>query len=254
MKKYANIMCGILTPLDTTSAEKGKLILEALARHPWAAPTHVGNTEPIRNHYSGPGTCASNWADPFLWKNDSSKIEGAVWFGRGKKHSCLYIGGDPKRTSFDQGKWINLLTDLCSALRADFGYIHLTTNEEMSDANIPHDCSYAVDRGLTTHDLNKGLPKLCWAMLFGKRYELAVKHLSHVADVVSKIETTQSGHVFVQITPQLTDILTDYPAFNEARKEIIRRAEMNFLRSTDGGMAEWIPHFEFEMNRTQAEK
>jgi len=247
MKKYANITCGVLTPSDTSTIAHGKLILELLARHPWAAPTHLGNEEPIRELYTEVADGIRHWADPVLWKNKSSKAEGSVWFGKGKKHSCLYLNAEPKQSIINQDLWISFLVDACDSLQADFGYIHLTTEQEMADPNILYDHTYAVDRGLTTHDLRKGIPNLSWAMIFGKVYQPLIQRFGRASTLMKFKEMPTLNQFFVQLTSSIEEIRKDYQTFDAARRRLKEELGDDFLCSINGS-AQWKPTFATDSN------
>src|SRR6266699_1970400 len=157
MNGYANIICAVITPRDLSSKEGGSSVIDLLESYQWARPTHVGNCEPISEPYSDPSSALKHWSDPFLWQNLNNGLEGSVWLGRGVKHTCLYMNLNANtKSQMDQDAWLTFIRTACCTLRPDLSYLHLTTNRELEDSRIPYDYTYAIDRGLTTHDLEKG--------------------------------------------------------------------------------------------------
>lgn len=243
MKHYTNITCGVLTPKDLSSREHGELVLRLLARHSWVLPSHVGNTEPIRTPYVDPESELTRWEEPLLWRNDRSGATGSVWFGRGTMHSCLFLHVPSPRGSSPQEAWINFLVDACGTLEADIGYVHLTTDKEMSQS---YEAASAIATGMTTHDLQKGVPNLCWAMLFGKPYQAVSQRFRSAPSLSSFKELPQAGQILVQLTSSMASIETDYRGFEDLRQAVKIQVGEDFLWSSESGAARWTPHFSFD--------
>ena len=137
---------------------------------------------------------------------------------------------------------MGFLIDACSVLHADFGYIHLTTDKEMSDPSTPYDYTYAIDRGVTTHDLTKGIPNLSWAMVFGGPYTSLIDHFRRLS--VANIRDLSEGRFYVQLTDSLDEIRNDYATFNDVRLRIRKGLGENFLSNSEGPV--WRPTFKFK--------
>jgi len=243
MKEHSNITCGILSPLDLSSSSHGSQVLELLSRYGWLIPTNIGNFEPIRGEYRGLADGLKAWKDPFLWKNTASKLKGSVWFGHGEQHSNLYLRLKPRRVSLIQDDLVNFLIEACGVLRADMGYIHLTTHSEMEDKSIPYEYSYAIDTGLTTHDLRKGIPNICRAMVFGIRYKSIAERFENASPLSKFCEIPAKNQWFIQLSPSLDDLRVGYDTFSANRKKLIDEVGSDFI-SYSGG-AEWKPIFTF---------
>jgi hypothetical protein len=244
MKPYAAITCGVLSPLDLSGDLMGRAVLKMMGRHPLALPTHVGNVEPMRTPYEGINGGISHWADPFLWKNKKTKISGSIWFGTSNRHGAFYVSQDLEKASLTaQVPWVELLLDACRTITADFGYIHLTTKQELDEC---YEAAHAIDLGITTHELRKGLPNLCWGMYFGDPYRELSKRFE---DLDLKAIRIVEGGVYVQLTDSLEDILRSYLKFNEERMRILNEMGANFLMTS--GEGKWLPEFLFS-NRMQS--
>jgi hypothetical protein len=225
---------------------QGEKFFNALEPFVWAVPNIIGNSEPLREKYRNPQQALSLWHDPFLWKNSLRKAEGSVWFGHKKMHSCIFLHLKPGTHPVQQNEMTRCLVELSERFNADFGYVHLTTDREMVDPTLPHELNYAVDTGLTTHDLSKGIPKLCWAMVFGPRYaSVGARFEAAQTQGVLTRRTANGQHTLVQLTPDLTELSADYEAFQKKRDEVKRIVGADFLRALDGGMAQWRPNFPF---------
>lgn len=248
MKPYSNITCAVLTGRDLTAKEEGKNFLTALMPFAWALPTVIGNSEPLREKYVGEQEALGHWQDPFLWKNTSTAVEGSVWFGHGNLHSCIYLHLKPLGSMIRQEELTRFVSKVSQGFDADFGYIHLTTEREMADPAILRGLSYAVDTGLTTHDLIKGIPKLCWAMVFGSRYEDIASRFASLKPQESLTTRLEDGkHTLVQLNNNLVDSSDDYETFKNVRNKIVQVVGDDFLRKPDGGPADWRPNFSFRV-------
>src|SRR5258708_1994267 len=129
------------SPLDFAGSATASDFLVLLEANHWALPTHIGNAEPLQTKYTSRQEALGHWQDPFLWKNSEGKLEGSIWFGRGKAHSCIFLRLKPRPS--DNGTSLrNFLVACCEKFQADFGYVHLTTSTEMTDPKIPYDFSY----------------------------------------------------------------------------------------------------------------
>lgn len=226
MKHYQNIVCGVLSPIDLTDTAYCPMVMELLSRHSWILPTHVGNYEPIRTSYSNTPDALGLWADPFLWKNIHTKIRGAIWFGRKKQHSCLYVNLKPQRHLFRQHDWVLFLKDASNTLKADYGYLHLITEQEFADQSIGYERLHAIDVGITTRQLKVGIPNICWSMVFGAPYEKLVERLRHTS-MQSVLTDLTDQIAYLQLTPSLFDILDNYSSFKDARLNLKRELGEN---------------------------
>ncbi len=48
------------------------------------------------------------------------------------------------------------------------GYVHLMTQAEHDDCG--YDACYEIELGISEHGLKKGLPNICWAMIWGQPF------------------------------------------------------------------------------------
>jgi hypothetical protein len=220
------------------------VLLSLLSRHAWASPSHFGNDEQTLDRCSDNARALTMWADPVLWRNEQTRAEGSVWFGRGAAHSCFYLRNRAPLRNGDhhQRAWVELLADTCIALEADFGYLHLTTQSELAQN---YAAAHAIDTGITTHDLRKGIPDLCWAMVFGPRYRVVSERFRNLTGLAELREIQATGHVVVELTESLFSIATDYEKFDAWRREVKARVGDDFLWHS-GGSRTWAPEFAFD--------
>jgi hypothetical protein len=243
MKPYSNITCGVLSPLDLSSPEFATAILQLLARYAFISPTHAGNWEPLKDKYTEISGGISHWKNPFLWKNTRSGTTGSIWFGRGLSHSCIYVHASPHQSSASDPDWVSFLIDACGLLEADIGYVHLTTQDEFADADIPYECTYAVNTGLTTTDLLRGIPKLCWGTYLSGPYKeigLRFKKLSLPIIVAEPRENA----FYVQLTPAMDSVSKDYQVFKNVRRTVQDQVGGSSIFGCKDQA--WRPHFMFK--------
>jgi hypothetical protein len=247
MKSYSNITCGILTPLDLSSLQSGAVFLQLLSQYELLSPTHIGNSEPISEQYNDISIGLRSWKDPFLWRNNRANVTGSVWFGRGSSHSCVYVHLSPLQGSLYDEDLSFFLQKACPVLVADIGYIHLTTQDEFSDTDIPYECTYAIDTGLTTNDLRKKVPKLSWGTYFSGAYKEIVQRFRTFSPPVIMTEPT-SDSIYVQLTDSMTSILDDYQIFKKVRFAVQNQIGGDYLFGVMNDA--WKPHFNFRASTT----
>jgi hypothetical protein len=242
MKTYTNLTVAVLSPLDISSPEFGVAFFELLESNPLVVPTQIGNAEPISELYEGRTKGVLSWSDPVLWKNTNTKVNGSIWFGFGKRHSCIYLHLNPKNC--DQVLLKRFLLESCKLFKADFGYIHLMTQQEMESSETPYMFSYAIDTGLTTNDLKNGVPNLCWATVFGPCYENYRNAIAKLKSIAIVDHDANSDLTYLQLTDNIKDIISDYAEFNAIRTEAKEMIGNQLFCSASNPIAGWTPSFQ----------
>jgi hypothetical protein len=99
--------------------------------------------------------------------------------------------------------------------KAYFGYVHVFTENEMEAAAMGSAISVFLN-GTPSIYLKKGIPNLGWGHYFGEEYvkELDLPLLKKQGFTVNPLG---EGYVF-NLTDQLSDVITNYPYFNERRQ------------------------------------
>src|SRR5262249_55008532 len=145
-------------------------------------------------------------------------------YGPHRMHStwtiCLKNVGD-----FEQPTFCRLLECAAAAFSVDLGFIHKVTDAEISRGRANDSIGF-LDAAHTekhlflfTLLLNKFLPDIYWATVFGRPYvELFSRErlLSCPAYCVKELD---NGSIVVQLTPELKDITAEEAAFERVRRE-----------------------------------
>jgi hypothetical protein len=213
---YQNATIAVLLRDNLSLPAVAQRFLSTVAGFPAFAPEVWGNVEPIRTPFQGIEQTLEAWDDPFLWKNKQWRLEGSAWSGRGSQHSAIYLRGSPRH--FDFEKALSFLTTCAEVLRADFGYIHLTTETELHGGAVPYKVAYPMDVGLTSHDLRKGIPNLAWITLFGVPYQPLLSQ-SVRSDECELIQLN-SGSSLLRIKTSPQTIVHEFARFNRLREEV----------------------------------
>ncbi len=77
-----------------------------------------------------------------------------------------------------------------------------------------------IENGVFEHGLKKGIPNVCWAMVWGEPYiDLIGKSVLNNAPVVVA-EQLSDRHIYTQLTPDLFSIRDDYSIYQRKREEL----------------------------------
>lgn len=220
-----DIDIGILTSLPISSRDQGAAFLQLLIeKYPGFAPECVSNTEPVNHSLSGAGVSAAldYWAEPFLWRRRRPRIDGNVWFGRDLRHTSIYLSCSSK--TVDHAELLGLFREIASLVESDFAYLHLTSDVEFEAPDFD-DRVLPFRRGVTTHQLCKNVPDLCWATIFGRPYEEVFGSGRIQTTPCYRVEEIVRGVWMIQITSELSDVVDQFQAFDESRA--VARAHLN---------------------------
>ncbi len=170
---------------------------------PGYAPVRFNNHEPINKVFDSQnlGPALDIWDWNFLWRGAGSEIQGSVW-AESRIHSSIYF--QVSRKVYDLSLIINVITGISSRFLVDIAYIHLHTPNDVDDLNNYKYHLMPFVQSLTTHDLNKGLPDLCWGMYFGPPYR---KLFGEKLDSVPAFRMLDDGiGVYIQLTKDIEDV------------------------------------------------
>lgn len=241
IKKYDNITCAALTRVDLS--QLGVQFFRLIQSFQFSAPTHVGTCEPINEIYRSESAALAYWGNPLLWRNTKTKTRGSVWMGEDSLHSCVYVQVRPVSGRLDSDELLRFLGELGALLGADFGYIHYTTEVEWSHPESTYESVYAVDVGVTTHDLRLGIPNVCWAMLLGQPY-IEVASCFPSDPLAEYIRREVSGNVIVQADVSLFSLRTEFERFLLVRQRMQERMSIGCIGNKKRP-ALWRPTFAF---------
>lgn len=212
MARNDRLVFGLLTPESLEEHSVAVKYLSVLfSRMPAFAPDLYGHFEPVRHPFSSLEECLSDWAMPFLWRRRRPRVEGAIW--PSTDLSTIYVSGSGD--GWESALLESLARSLAEALPLDLAYFHLMTDKERDSE--PYDHWYPIDTGVTPHDLRKGIPNLCWLMVFGPSYAARIRA---VADRVSSgvsVEELGHGRLALRLTKNLDDV-RDYAGFRLVRQ------------------------------------
>jgi len=235
MKRLDRIAINILTPLNMASREYGDDFVELItSEFPFLSPDKYGNLEPLRNTYveGQKDRMLDCWGNTFIWSRSRPFVEGDVHFRRGPRptHSWIVIRLDKKVNIIDV---VRFLQKIAVRFGADFASVHYMAQEEV--AEILGDLANGVSNprllfdnprnGLhrnivTSHHLQRFLPNLYWATIFGPPYvDLFGKELLLTAPAFQVTELAEKC-VYMQLSPNPLDFASDYASQNRSRQHI----------------------------------
>lgn len=209
-KKY--ILISLVTREKMTKEPYGREVLSLFyEKYPMLAPQVANSYEPVNNSITDTETALEYWVDPGIYRRRNT-VSGNWSIGTDRD----WIGCMDFRYNWNNKiDWFQLFQELVTRSKAYFGYVHVFTDNEIEGAGA----GSAVDcflRGTPSIYLKKGIPQLGWGHYFGEDY---VKELDLplLKEHGLKIEPLGNGYVF-KLTDHLSDVIDDYPAFNERRK------------------------------------
>ena len=186
---------------------------------PQYAPVRFSDHEPVNRIFDSEnlGPALDIWDWNFLWRGAGNEIQGSVW-AESRIHSSIYF--QVSRKVYDPSLVINLIAGVSSRFLVDIAYIHLHLPSDVDDLNNYKNQLMPFVQSLTTHDLKKGLPDLCWGMYFGPPYR---KLFGEKLDSVPAFQKTDDGiGVYIQLTKNIEDVTKNrerYLAAKDAAKQ-----------------------------------
>lgn len=234
---------GVLTPASLSSRDAGEALLRRIVEAaPSVSPERYGNCEPIRMPFDVGqlDRVLESWRDPFLWRRSRPRTWGSVNLGKGLRHSDIYISSQIRQQVMKD--LLCLVEGLARETQADFAYVHGKIREDPAMTNaVP-----SFGGGLTTHELRRGLPGLCWVTIFGAPYvELFGRDrlLQSPAYVVREID---DGHVYIQLSEDIADLTERYVEVDAVREKIKRHLDCNAFFQQGGEESYNVPPFVFK--------
>jgi hypothetical protein len=242
---------GILSPRPLSTKEEGRAFLELLCNSmPELAPQRYGNYEPLKALFD----CVrleealEAWKWPFLWKRRQPLAEGNVWMRDPKVHAAIYVSTQAK--SVDEARLIMFFQEAVNLVRADFSYLNIMTKEEVDAAEkneIAHQMIAPFTQGVTTHDLRKYLPNICWATVFGPPYVQLFGRERLLSAPAAVVQELADETIYIQLSESLLDPKWKYDDFNAVRREVKEYLDRDAFFDPDLGIAKQyrIPEFEW---------
>jgi hypothetical protein len=239
---------GILTPKVLASRDDARALLRLLCQSvPELAPEYYGNFEPLTERFNPADleNALKAWKYPFLWKRRRPRSEGSVWMENPNMHTSIYIL--TQSHSVDLSKLCAFLQASVLLLGADFGYLHLVTEAESASPNA-HDMLTPFCPGLTTHELRKHLPNLCWATVFGPPYVELFGRERILSAPASIVEEFAQNTICIQLSESLLDLQSKYDEVNAVRQAVKKHLNCDafFDPAADSGRKYRVPEFEWK--------
>jgi hypothetical protein len=237
------LVIGVLTPLSLDDAASGARFLELLIQTaPDLSPEYFGNVEPVRTPFQSIEESVASWKPPFLWKRRTGvRTDGAVWFGNPGNHSATYVTVTGRCQPTDQA--VALVQAATAPFSVDFAYVHLVTEAETTAPQVPYDMWYPIDIGVTSHDLRKGIPSICWAMVFGPPYVRLIGREKLLSAPCFSVKELSNEHLYLQVTAQVEDLRRDFGGFEALRQRLKRHLGEELFLEPSGTVARAVPEF-----------
>ncbi|MGH1515704.1 hypothetical protein [Ralstonia solanacearum] len=238
----SKIRISVATPLDTTSWEFGRSLLELLCEVDLRLfPERVDNLEPIKKVVSDIEDCEQYWAPEavidgpygrsfvkwdFLWKRTKAvKSLGQVIHTARNKAGKLNLGWITLTATADRKvNWSDLFSGLCVLTQPKFATLHLLTPAETRPGAFgeANDASFATNDFLCGHPgvalETRGISNLAWATHFGGEYAVEVNVEMLRAHGFFVEQVGQGYSVFV--TSEISDVVKDFAVFSDRRAEL----------------------------------
>lgn len=225
----SEVEIGILSPDDLKSKTQGKAFLSFLTDLlPEFFPQRYGNYEPLKQKINSDTLDSDKineilltWADPFLWKSRIPRkisADGRVW-ARGKNtHSAIYISGkfNSAKHEISSNRLVDFFKLTSAYFHADIAYLHLFSNQELESKNYEH-MYMPFRQGLSTHELRKSLPGLCWGTLLGSPYKEIFGKEKLLSTPGSTVEQLSEDIFYIQLTENIYDVSSNYRKFEQLR-------------------------------------
>lgn len=217
---------GLLFPFDVSHISFGRKYFELVSAHaPNLLPEKYGNDEPLQGRFSLDSIepiLQASWQDMFLWKSKSSKTNGIWGMGKGVRHSSLFFYG--KNRSINSSELKSLYKEMAVSFgQIDFGYVHALADPEwQSFMPFATDMLSPFNSGVTTVNLRKCIPNLSWATLFGRPYVELIGVDRILSSPAFKVERWGDNLVYVQVSPEISDVESAFSDFNDRRNAVKR--------------------------------
>lgn len=207
-KRY--ILISLITREKLIGLGKGILSL-FYEKYPLLAPQYASYVEPINKPIPTIKDALEYWDINRVYYRRKNSTQG--WWSIGESDVSL------SRLKFEYNwnqdiDWFILFQQLVELSKAYFGYVHVFTDNEIEPAGMGSAISLFL-HGTASFHLKKGIPQLGWGNYFGEEYvkEIDVNLLKKHG---FEIQPLGEGYVF-NITPQISDVITDYETFDNRR-------------------------------------
>ncbi|AFY55892.1 hypothetical protein Riv7116_3436 [Rivularia sp. PCC 7116] len=214
-KRYImqDLNIGFLSANQTTVKSKGREFLDLLRTYlPAFNPVRYGAWEPLNNYFNfsnieKPLQCSNN--EYFLWKSKRHACEEIASMDSKSIHSSIDIIG--KSESVDCTQVVSFFLKTTELIKPDFAYVHLFSDEELHTITKGinttfYDMSMPFRTGISTYELRKYIPNLCWGTIFGSPYIKLFEREHILSSPASKVQQLSENAIYIQLSEDLTDL------------------------------------------------
>lgn len=225
----------ILTNRNLEDEGSARRLFDFLDEHSELTPEKCGNFEPLRGKYAvGKRDDALRaWKEPFFWMRKKPDVRGMVFHRTTKRNPFATIGVAGKVKHHSETNLLQMLERLAEEFDGEFGFIEYLTEERKKDLHAPGTLTRDKKEEMlfvTGFDLEKYIPDLYWATLFGPMY---VKKFGAQALKAAPVEEVRRAGTKRYIL-KMSDTLEDY------RKEAKAMAERRLRAKEHLGLGEFF--------------
>ncbi|MBV6623856.1 MAG: hypothetical protein KI793_13130 [Rivularia sp. (in: Bacteria)] len=225
---------GFLIANQSIIKSKGREFFYLLRTHlPAFTPFRYGAWEPLNNDFNfdnieEPLQCWNH--EYFVWKNKRHACEGIASMENKFIHSSIDIIGKSKLVDCNQV--VSFFLKTAELFKPDFAYIHLFSDEELNTITEGinttfYDMSMPFRTGISTYELQKYIPNLCWGTIFGSPYIKLFTREHILSSPASKFQQLSENAIYIQLSENLTDLKSNYQSVNVSRKKVKQHLNNN---------------------------
>lgn len=244
--KRGDLEIGLLTVDSLGSVDAGERFLRYVETElPEFVPEKFDSTEPLLRDYDSDNLSEvlGVWGASFFWKRRQPRLIGRVWSGSANVHDAVYISAqDVTASLIGSDSLVDFVVGFDKLFRVEIGYIHLTTPSQTEDRDFYIRHVLPFTRGLTVHDLKRGLPGMCWGMLFGESYVNLIGRETLLSAPAYRVFELFGRGVFLQLTSDMFDLVSDCQGVDRVRTDVVNHIGLGVF-SGFNGPASSIPEF-----------
>jgi hypothetical protein len=237
---YLYLCIDILSPLSFSTQTNGRDFMNLFIKLlPELVPDVYGNYEPLKTKFDPENV--DDFLDaldfPIYWKRKRSSdgTIGTIDYSLHRIHTRIVVRGNSNKVK--QDKLIHFIQEASILLSTDFAYIHLVSKEEadrvMSDKRVYSEMLYPLTLGLTTHELRKHLPDLCWITILGKPYIDLFGRERILSAPAFAVQELTKDIIYLQLTENISDVKSRYEEVNAINRAVKEHLNCNAFFDPD---------------------
>jgi hypothetical protein len=217
------VFSGLLTRVDLAPRPRAERFLEMLEQEaPHLVPRRYGSYEPIKVEYTSRVEAARGWEEGFIWRGQARTVEGTVYTReRYVTHSDAAISG--RMGAIGVTSLVRFLKAATVEFDADFGYTHLINDKEIR-TSAPETIGGIGDRDrvliVVSRDLEKYIPDLYWATIFGRVYTEKFGHDKLRKAPAPFVCELDNGSFYLQLSDDIGDMHSNFEQIEAVRAAV----------------------------------